>query len=209
MGLENRTNYYEILEVKSDAAQHEVTLAYDKAKHTYSSGNPALATIFSESEARELLRMIEEAFSVLGNRTLRQIYDQRLLSKKNAGVDLSYESLLVASRALFPEAKAPTARSQAKKDPVFEEEISGAQTWDGDFLKKIREYRGFTIEKMSEITKVNSYYLIAIENMDPSKLPAIVFVRGYVLQVAKTLGLNTKSVADSYMKIYNTRAHAG
>ncbi|HEY1079737.1 MAG TPA: helix-turn-helix domain-containing protein, partial [Bdellovibrio sp.] len=46
----------------------------------------------------------------------------------------------------------------------------------------------------------NSYYVTAIENMDASNLPVIVFVRGYVVQIAKALGLDDKKVADSYMK---------
>ena len=54
----NRYNYYEILEVGSNAAQHEVTTAYERARTTYSGDNPAIYTIFSENEARELLTLI-------------------------------------------------------------------------------------------------------------------------------------------------------
>jgi cytoskeletal protein RodZ len=41
--------------------------------------------------------------------------------------------------------------------------------------------------------------------MDVKNLPASVFVRGYVIQMAKELGLNEKNVADSYMKLYKTK----
>jgi cytoskeletal protein RodZ len=33
-------------------------------------------------------------------------------------------------------------------------------------------------------------------------LPAPVFVRGYIVQIARFLNLDDKYVADSYMKIY-------
>jgi cytoskeletal protein RodZ len=58
---------------------------------------------------------------------------------------------------------------------------------------------------MSEVTKVSSFYINAIEAMEPQNLPATVFVRGYVGQIAKTLGLNEKAVADSYMKVYRQK----
>ena len=60
------TNYYEILELSTNAAQHEITTAYDRARKTYSGDNPAIYTIFSEKEARDLLKLIDEAYAVLG-----------------------------------------------------------------------------------------------------------------------------------------------
>src|SRR3712207_1159463 len=115
----NRYNYYEILELSSNAAQHEVTTAYERARATYSGDNPAIYTIFSENEARELLTLIEEAYAVLGNKTLRSIYDQRLLSGKGQMSDLTYDSILSASKALFPEPKHAEGRPQYKVDEEF------------------------------------------------------------------------------------------
>ncbi|HRO66461.1 MAG TPA: DnaJ domain-containing protein, partial [Pseudobdellovibrionaceae bacterium] len=88
-----RYNYYEILELPANAAQHEITTAYERARTTYSGENPAIYTIFSEPEARELLTIIEEAYSVLGNKTLRNIYDQRLFAGQTGAQELSYQSL--------------------------------------------------------------------------------------------------------------------
>ena len=57
-----RYNYYEILELNTNAAQHEISTAYERAKTTYSGDNPAIYTIFSENEARDLMNLIDEAF---------------------------------------------------------------------------------------------------------------------------------------------------
>lgn len=200
-----RYNYYEILELPTNAAQHEVTKAYDRARSTYSGENPAIYTIFSELEARELLGIIEEAYSVLGNKTLRGIYDQRLFAGQTGATELSYQSLITASRSLFPEGKKDSAPPAYDKDDLLEKEIKNRTDWNGDQLKRVREYKKYSIEKMSEITKINSYYLKAIEAVDPSNLPAPVFVRGYVVQIAKLLGLNEKIVADSYMTVFKAR----
>ena len=198
-------NYYEILELNTNSAQHEITLAYERARSTYSGENPAIYTIFSEKEARELLELIEEAYSILGNKTLRNIYDQRLLGQKSQAQDLTYDSILKASRQLFPETKGDSKKSTYTPDNDFEKIIQAREEWGGDFIKKVREYKNISIEKMSAITKINTYYIIAIEDMNHSSLPAPVFVRGYVVQIAKELGLNDKVVADSYMKLFKDK----
>lgn len=199
-----KSNFYEILELTTNAAQHEITTAYERAKTTYSGDNPAIYTIFSDQEARELLSMIEEAYSILGNKTLRNIYDQRLLghSKINPE-DLTYDSILNASRLIFQESKVDTKKATFVRNEELEKEISECANWNGDMLKKVREYKNVTLEKLSETIKVNSFYIKAIEAMTPNNLPAPVFVRGYVIQMAKELGLNSKVVADSYMKNYS------
>lgn len=205
MQATSRYNYYEILELTANAPQHEVTAAYERARSTYSGENPAIYTIFSEQEARELLVLIEEAYQVLGNKILRNIYDQRLLSGNASLNDLTYSSIVEASKQVFPEQRAAEKTTTSyKKNEAFEKEIAAQDNWDGAFLKKVREYKQLTSQKISEITKINSYYVTAIENMDPENLPAVVFVRGYVVQIAKALGLDDKKVADSYMKNFKS-----
>lgn len=202
MNIETRYNYYDILELNANSAQNEVTKAYDRVKATYSGDNPAIYTIFSEQEARAFLVLIEEAYSVLGNKNLRSIYDQRLLSGRFKNNDLSYDAIVTASKQMFVEPRQEEKKNSYDKDEAFEKEIANCELWDGEFIRKVREYKKITLAKMSDITKVNSYYVKAIESMDPDSLPAVVFIRGYVVQIAKVLGLDEKKVADSYMKVF-------
>lgn len=200
MSIGTRYNYYDILELSTGAAQHEVTKAYERAKATYSGDNPAIYTIFSEQEARALLVLIEEAYAVLGNKNLRGVYDQRLLSGRFPANELTYDAIVNASKKATPDAPREPGKVNYKKDEAFEKEILTRENWDGEFLRKVRDYKNIPVSKLSAITKVNSYYVTAIENMDPEALPAPVFIRGYVVQIAKVLGLNEKKVADSYMR---------
>lgn len=200
-----RYNYYEILELQTNAPQHEVTTAYERARATYSGENPAIYTIFSEPEARELLTMIEEAYAVLGNKTLRGIYDQRLFGGQSGPSDLSYQSILTASKSNFPEAKAEEKKVEYKVDEEFERRIKTCTEWDGEMLKKVREYKGVEMSRLADKTKIKSYYLNAIETMDAKNLPAAVFIRGYAIQVARFLGLDDRIVADSYMKAFRAK----
>jgi len=201
-----RFNYYEVLELKSNAPQHEITAAYDRAKNTYTGENPALYTIFSEKEARELMVLIDEAYSILGNKTLRQIYDQRLLSGRSLPDELSYDSIMVASKSQLPENRQADKKPIYTRNELMEQKIKANTDWDGNFLKEIREYKGLTHNRLYDITKINPCYIQAIEEMNANNLPATVFVRGYVVQLAKALGLEEKKVADSYMSQFKAKA---
>ena len=200
-----RYNYYEILELKANAPQHEVTTAYERARSTYAGDNPAIYTIFSEQEARELLVLIDEAYSILGNQQLRNIYDQKLHGGAKTAADLSYDAIIEASRQMYPEPKPIKKEISFKRDEAFEKEILTQDHWDGGFLQKVREYKNISPQHMHEITKINPWYVTSIESMDPGGLPAVVFVRGYVVQIAKALALDEKKVADSYMKFFKEK----
>ena len=75
-------NYYEILEVATDAPDHEIRAAYLRAKDTYSPDSPALYSMFTKEEAEQLQDLIEEAFLVLGDQSKRQKYDMKLMGKE-------------------------------------------------------------------------------------------------------------------------------
>jgi curved DNA-binding protein CbpA len=197
-------NYYDILEVSPHCAQHEVTVAYEKAKLTYSGDNPAIYTIFSDEEARDLLKLVEEAYSVLGNKTLRSLYDEKLGQLTFSKESVSFAALTAQSKATYPEMPAKTAntRIEYQIDATFENEIKAQEEWNGGFLTKVREYKKIPVPRMSEITKISAYYINAIEREDSKNLPASVFIRGYVGQIAKVLGLDEKKVCDSYMKAF-------
>jgi cytoskeletal protein RodZ len=55
---------------------------------------------------------------------------------------------------------------------------------------------------MSEITRINPHYVVALERNGWDDLPAPVFVRGFVVQICRILGLDEKKTVDSFMRIY-------
>ena len=210
MNTEMKHNYYEILEVPQTATQQEIALAYEKAKRTYSAQNPALYAIFDKNEAEQLLNMIDEAYSVLANNTYRNIYEKRRQANTFSENDLSIDSIKAASVELYNESKIKkelealeeTNKTTYTVDEAFEKEIKNQTLWTGEFLKKVCDYKKASIEILNEKTKINTWYLKALETMDANNLPAAVFVRGYIIQIARYLNLDDKAVADSYMKIY-------
>ncbi|MCC2679456.1 MAG: hypothetical protein K0R29_2032 [Pseudobdellovibrio sp.] len=107
--------------------------------------------------------------------------------------------------AITPVSATPVEETAPVKDYEFENLIASKKEWTGDDLKQVREYRRLSFDELTDITKINPWYIAALEKMDPSNLPVEVFVRGYVLQVAKALGLKEKTVADSYMRLFRKK----
>lgn len=90
----------------------------------------------------------------------------------------------------------------AKEKPSLEllkKEIETELEWTGAFLKKVREMNGISLEEISNITKINKSYLFAIEDENFTKLPAAVFVRGFIIQLAKVYRLPTDKVVQAYL----------
>ena len=88
------------------------------------------------------------------------------------------------------------------QDPVIENEIKNETEFRGSFLKKIREYRNISLEELCEFTKISKSYLASIESEEFDNLPASVYVRGFIVQVAKALKLSPDKVATGYMSNY-------
>lgn len=64
----------------------------------------------------------------------------------------------------------------------------------GEFLKEKRLAKNYTIEKISQKTKINLNILRALENNDYKNLPSAAYIKGFVTSYSKTLGLDLNEV---------------
>lgn len=69
-------NYYEIIEVSSDATNQEIHTAYEKAKNSYAGDSIAMYSLLSPEECEKILEEIEEAYSIIGVAEKRLAYDK-------------------------------------------------------------------------------------------------------------------------------------
>lgn len=212
----NEQTYYEILEVAPGAAPNEIHRAYQKAKATYSPDSPALLTMFSPEEARELLDLIDEAFETLSNQSRRQKYDASLLTHQSQASDLpdmdvsqydesaivekTSEVKIIPKKDDVPEGFARTKYSVYEVDPQFEKEYKSTEDVDGQLLQRVRLYKQLTLDQISAETRISKSYLSAVETNDHDALPASVFTRGFVVQLARVLGMDEQRTASLYMK---------
>lgn len=201
--------FYDILEIAPNASPHEIKVAYEKAKSAYSPSSPALYTIFSEEETKELNRLLEMAYNVLSHPGRRLEYDKTISLSNPKSQEK--ESVATSDASKENTENSRYSNEQTKQsafgsyivDEEFESKILNATDFDGSFLQKVRHYKNISLDQLSEKSKISKTYILAIESHDFDSLPARVFVRGFVVQLAKLLDLDEQKVANMYMKHYN------
>jgi curved DNA-binding protein CbpA len=232
-------NYYEVLEIPATARSEDIYHSYQRAKSAYSSDSLALYSLMSPEECRNVLELVEEAYSILSDPSKRKRYDEarglnrdfnvmnynalsdRVPSVRSEMVSQSATAVTNMLREEFtlnsttttrdssgmPSSTANVTKLVTQKrfaldyviNADFEKEIEEAIEFTGDFLRKIREYKNLDLERLADMTKVSRLYLQGIESEDFAKLPAPVYVRGFVFQYAKCLKLKPEVVANAYV----------
>ncbi|MFZ4714745.1 MAG: helix-turn-helix domain-containing protein [Bacteriovoracaceae bacterium] len=242
-------NYYEVLEIPTDASSDEIQQAYHRSKNAYSGDSVALYSLMTEDECKQVLESIQEAYDILSQNDKRREYDKarglnqvaaRSGSNTNKSVTF-FEEKKNPFDSFFERKDLPrdssnektqndfsNQRYQAKdaddhfninrKETVvakvtaqnrfalsynsnaqFDQEIENITNWNGEMIKKVREYKKVDMARMVEMTKISKTYINNIENDEFEKLPAAVYTRGFVYQIAKVLKLNPDVVASSYV----------
>lgn len=77
--------------------------------------------------------------------------------------------------------------------------ISEDTEYTGDLLRQVREARGLSLEQMANTTKIAIYYLRDLESENYEDLPARVYVKGYLKQIARLLKLESEPLVRSYI----------
>ena len=215
--------FYELLEVNPQAGPGEIYAAYQRARSTYSPNSPALYSMFTPAEAQELTGLIEEAYQTLSHQARRREYDIRLglIEDKPHAPAQSMKQAVAAkkiddpwigpvkvsfkSKEDLPAGFARTKFSVYEIKPELETELANVGDIDGLFLQKARLYKGVTLDQLSEEIRVIKSTLVALEANDLNVLPVAVFTRGFVVQMARALGLDERKVTDSYMKFFKAK----
>ena len=70
----------------------------------------------------------------------------------------------------------------------------------GEKFRKAREAKGISLENASNVTKINSRMLLAIEEEHFDQLPGGVFTKGFIRAYAKHLGINDQEAVTEYLE---------
>lgn len=74
----------------------------------------------------------------------------------------------------------------------------------GERLREARNAKGYTLDDLQEITKIQKRYLSAIENEDYKTMPGSFYVRAFIKQYAEAVDLD----ADEMLGLYRNDADA-
>lgn len=181
--------YYEILEVSPKATAKEIQRAYEHAKETFHSDSLAVYSLFTEEEIKEIQSSIEEAYRVLIDEGLRRSYDQSHF-KKVGGLPTEKPSELKET-------------SKSEKPSLSFTGLSfhiDVEPYDGKTLKQVRERMGIELQTVSKETKISLRILEWIEEEAFEKLPALVYLKGFLKSYAQCLGLDSQKVVEEYLR---------
>lgn len=202
-------SYYDILELTADATPQEIRSAYLRLKSSYSKDNVANYSVYTREETDQMLQKIEEANLVLSNPERRKAYDLSHQGHSSVNSPTHHADHSSFRAEAVPTPIMPSISGTAPSHPQFQDPfftqtetdgfISSEIEWSGSALRRIRESKRISIEDLADYTRISKTYLIAIEEEAYQKLPAIVYVRGFLQQVSKRLKLPADLVVSKYI----------
>lgn len=165
--------HYEALDVSRGATAEDLLRSYEHWLAVYDEAGVATYSLLDAEQRRAARKRIEEAYRVLSDPALRAAYDEDMEQRR------------VASGAVD---------SAGRPLPVkLPDPVTGAD------LRRFRESRGVTLARIAADSKVGKRTFEDIEGDRFERLPAVVYVRGFLREYARAVGLDPVATAESFV----------
>jgi hypothetical protein len=214
-------NHYEVLEISERASAEEIQRAYERAKEIYGSDSVVSSSILTPEERRQILERVTEAYHTLIAEESRRLYDRNLTAPRPSpnpengstpappGTRVGYvagtspsSSPAQAYPRLVELPPRAANESAAQLDAPLERAtimLGVKEEATGEFLRKAREASGVDLRSISHETKIGVTMLGYIEEERLDRLPVEVYLRNFVRQYARCLGLEDERISRSYV----------
>ena len=182
---------YEVLATHRGASDEELRRACKRQRAIFAPNSLPLTSLMGPEELDAAAARIEEAHDTLLDPLKRRAYDLSVFPEEPAKqevAEIEIDEAAEAERALLRER--------------LEREIQSDTEFTGELLRRVREARGLTLEAIADATKISKRYLEAIETEQFDALPALVYTRGFVQQLARQLKLDPTLVTRTYLARY-------
>ena len=174
----SRGDLYAVLGLEPRASGEQVERAYRFCLELYGEGALATYSLLEPAEAEHQRVLVREAYEVLSDEQKRQAYD-------------SAQGFLPPDRPVIPfPAHATASRDEPSELPAV---LTGAE------LRRIREARGVSLRHIASVTKIGLRFLEYVEEDRFAFLPAPVYLRGFLQEYARLVGIDPRRTADAYM----------
>jgi flagellar biosynthesis protein FlhG len=174
--------HYDVLGLPPRASADQIERAYRHAASVYDEDSVVTYSLLDGEERAAARTRVDEAYRVLRDAGRRRAYDAEL------GLD--------ALAASAPGEIVPRGSTECPPPPprvVLPEPVTGPD------LRKFRESRAITLRDIATASKVGVRFLGYIEADRFDALPAPVYVRGFVQEYARAVGLDPRATAESYL----------
>ena len=172
---------YEILGLEPGATREQVERAYRFSLEMYGEDTLATYSLLDPAELEGLRRRIHEAHQTLTDTECRRAHDE--------AHGISPPEASEAQVIPFP-----TSSDDGADEPELPDVLTGLD------LKRIREARGLSLRQMADVSKIGTRFLEYLEADRFAQLPPPVYLRGFLKEYARIVGLDPRGVAEAYMK---------
>ena len=175
--------HHDLLEVDRGATDEEIRRAYKRVREIYAPGSLACYGLFDEDGLERLRARLDEAHDVLLDPARRRPYEL---------------SVFPPEPKIERDADDERPMGPTPPPPIITPETD----FTGGLLRAVRESRGVALKDVGQKTKIGLAFLRAIEEDDFAQLPAAVYVRGFVTEIAKFFSLDPEHVSRTYVRRY-------
>jgi flagellar biosynthesis protein FlhG len=179
---------YAVLGLARTSTDEEVRRAHKRQREIYAPGSLVTASLLNEAEHKAALLRLGEAFETLLDPVRRRAYDLSMFPDEPTPV-------MVAEPT-----RPGLAAEQLMLQRELQREIGPDTEFTGALLRKVRESLGVELADVTLRTKIARLHLQAMEDETYELLPPMVYVRGFVAELAKYLKLDALQVQKTYMR---------
>ncbi len=185
--------WYEELEIDPGATEEDIRRAFKRLSRRFDPAGIVLYGLYRTPEALRLLGRLKEAYTILMDPEQRRQYDRALFPTGHPSLRRADER--VAGRA-------PTPPQAPPLDPLEALGLPDDVRLSGAVIGQVRVVCGISLEDIAERTKISMFTLRCVEAEDYGDLPAAVYLRGFLKQVARMLRLDPDRLTRDYMEGY-------
>jgi len=195
---------YEVLEIDPGASDEEIRRAYKRMREMYAADSMVVCGLYTPERLDVVHARVDEAYDTLLDPEKRKLYDVKLFPEGIPTRPTPTTGVAAVEPTTPPKADATPARVQVP-EPI----IDANTEITGQLLKTLREARGIDLADVSQRSKVSVHHLRSIEDENWGAMPAPVYLRGFLVEIARFLKLDVQHVTRSYLARYTKGKAAG
>ncbi len=179
---------YSVIGVTRSASDEEIRRAYKRQREIYATGGLATVSLLDGPELAAAQRKLDEGYETLLDLVRRRAYDLSTFPDE--------EPVALSARTTRPALVAEQLMLQEE----LQREIGPETEFTGTLLRKVRESQGLELAEISAKTKIGRAHLQALEEERFEDLPALVYTRGFLVELAKQLRVDPSHVQKTYLR---------
>lgn len=172
--MEESDQYFELMELSPEASLDQIRRRYRYLKALYAGDSIEISALHDD-------------------------VSQELLADYLDRLDRAFETL----NALREKNKAVAATAvKNEPDPELQGWLARIDFYDGAALKAVRERLGVDLQAIFTVTRIQPRFLEDIEAEAFGSFPAEVYLRSYLIEYSRFLGLESQRVLNDYLPRY-------